>query len=98
MVKCTIDILISLQNFLVHVKALETFFLNKKFIQITFYVLFFHKIICKNKYRIFDPVRLKDTFVTTDFDVKKDPGEAECWIYKISQSGHKFWSPGYEIF
>ena len=26
----------------------------------------------------------KDTLLSTDFDVKKDPREAECWIHKTS--------------
>ena len=38
----------------------------------TFYIQLFHKINCINKYQMFDTVHVKDTFFSTDFDVKRE--------------------------
>ena len=38
--------------------------------------------------------------MSIDFDNKKDPGEAECWIYKISlmpMSGLMSWLLGFNL-
>ena len=54
-----------------------------------------------NKLQINGPVHFKETLLSTGFDVKKDPSEADYWICKASLvpgPGEKYWPSGHHIF